>query len=102
MALEDNPALLQIVRAQQERDRKQQEEAAAERTHSGSAAQSSGGPVGAPFFNPNTALLAAREALERRRGMEQFIHSPNDLSDLRVRKYNICMMNMGCFCLMRK
>ena len=82
-AVSDNPALQKLLKAQHDKVRKDQEQAATERMQTGPAAQST---TEAPANNTVTsAFLATREALKERRSADLPIRSPKDLSDLRVR-----------------
>ncbi len=85
-AVSENPALGKLLQHQHAKDRKEQEQAAAERKQTGHAAQSSGCTIQAPANDTiSSAFLAIREALKERRSAELPIRSPKDLSDLRVR-----------------
>ncbi|CAL8463069.1 g2603 [Coccomyxa elongata] len=84
-AVRENPALQKLLQHQHAKNRKEQEQAAAERMQTGHAAQSSGCTVQAPANNTiSSALLAIREALKERRRADLPIRSPKDLSDLRL------------------
>ncbi|BDA47949.1 probable ribosomal silencing factor RsfS at C-terminar half [Coccomyxa sp. Obi] len=83
-AISENPALQKLLQAQHAKNRKEQDEAAAERMQTGLAAQSSGCTIQAPANDISGAFLAVRDALKERRSADLPIRSPKDLSDLRL------------------
>jgi hypothetical protein len=84
-AVEENPALQQLLQAQQARNKREQEQRAAERVQSGSTAGSRLGRPQAVQHETKRAVLAVKKVLRQRTSIERPILSHGDLSDLRVR-----------------